>query len=186
MTATYFEFERSRGQTAWTYKYINYSISWEPFAWQTSNYALCRLLHHAKSKWPLMILRSKVKESTGHMNELTSQYLENPLLDRHQTLYKVHCTSDVNVWKFRGQTGHKRVLINQYLDNPLLVGLVQCTWLYWFWHSKVKLNIGILYWPLNILRNMETFAWFTLNFIPWYMTQKIDDPLLCLMTPFYV
>jgi hypothetical protein len=29
----------------------------------------------------------KVKSQTGHINKLTTQYLENPLHDRLQTLY---------------------------------------------------------------------------------------------------
>jgi hypothetical protein len=68
----------------WAYEYTDYSISWEPFVWQISNLVYYYIM---KSRWPWLILRSKVKVQTGHMNILTTQYLENPLLDRHQTLY---------------------------------------------------------------------------------------------------
>jgi hypothetical protein len=63
------------------------------------------------------------------MNILTIQYLENPLLDRHQTLYTVHLEElitlmgfEVNASEVKGQTGHKKVLTAQYLDVPLLDG----------------------------------------------------------------
>jgi hypothetical protein len=75
------------------------------------------------------VQRSKVKGQTGHMNILTTQYLENPFLDRHRTLRTVHLKElitlmgfEVNDSKVKGQTGHKKVLTTQYLDNPLLDG----------------------------------------------------------------
>jgi ribosomal protein S24E len=69
------------------------------------------------------------KSQTEYMNILTTQYLENPLLGRHQTFYTVHHKKlitlmgyEVNASKVKGQTGHKKVLTAQYLDNPLLDG----------------------------------------------------------------
>jgi hypothetical protein len=34
--------------------------------------------------------KSKVKGQTGHVNILTAEFLENLLLNRHQTPYSVH------------------------------------------------------------------------------------------------
>jgi hypothetical protein len=65
----------------------------------------------------------------SHMNILTTQYLENPFLDRHQTLYTVHFKElitlvgfEVNVSNVKGQTGHRNMLTTQYLENTLLEG----------------------------------------------------------------
>jgi hypothetical protein len=69
------------------------------------------------------------------MNILTAQYLENPFLDRHQSLYTVHFKDLITLMGFeikgQDQTGHKKVLTAQYLDNPLLnehqmLSLVHC------------------------------------------------------------
>jgi hypothetical protein len=70
----------------------------------------------------------EVKGQTGHRNILTTHYLENSFLDRHQTLYTVHLKELITLMGFEvnGQSqngpGHKEVLAAQYLDNPLLDG----------------------------------------------------------------
>jgi hypothetical protein len=88
------------------------------------------------------------------MKILTSQYLENPFLDRHHTLYTVHLKEfitfmsfEVNASKFKGQTGHKKVLTAQYLGNPLLVGhqILYAGASYMTLILRFKLNIGLVF-----------------------------------------
>jgi hypothetical protein len=48
----------------------------------------------------LLILRLKIKGQTGYENILTTHYLENPLLDRHQTLYTVYLKELMTIMDF--------------------------------------------------------------------------------------
>jgi hypothetical protein len=136
--------------------------SWELFAGQTSHFMNWYIM---KSRWPTLILRSKVKGKSGHRSIQTIQYLGNPLLDGHQTLYT--CTSEKigNPYWFwgqwvKGQTGHEKILTALYVDNHFLDGhqtlytksslsAVTPT-VFEVQRSKVKLDIRI-YWPLNTL-----------------------------------
>jgi hypothetical protein len=55
-----------------------------------------------------LILRSNVKGQTGHINILTTQYLENPFLERHQNLYTVHLKDLIKFY------GHYNDLVCDY------------------------------------------------------------------------
>lgn len=60
---------------------------------------------------------------------MTTQYLGNPVLDRHQTWYTSITDSEVNepycFLRSQGQrtiySGYKKTLPKQYLEKPLLV-----------------------------------------------------------------
>jgi hypothetical protein len=113
------------------------------------------------------------------MNILITQYLENPLLDRLQTLWtSTSWKVDDHYW-FWGQesTGHMNILTTQYLYIPFLdrhqtlytVHLKELLTL-WVLRSKVKLDITAQY--LNPL--LDGY-----HFVHWYIVIR-RWPLLIL------
>jgi hypothetical protein len=100
-------------------------------------------LVYLKSRWWLLILKSKVKGRNDYKNIiLTAQYLKNPLLDKHQNRYPEESITPLD---YEVKVKYQTILdvriyfkIAQYHENLLLDGLYYVEDLYWFWSIKVK------------------------------------------------
>jgi hypothetical protein len=92
------------------------------------------------------VKRLKVKGQTGHMNILTTQYLEKPMLDKLQTVY-----TDIS-WKINDHYGFwgqkvKGQTVQEYTDHPKSWDRAPFSWfilnfMHWYILKKFAPYIG--------------------------------------------